>query len=162
MSNVIREIYTKALLAKGKNETVTTRHITIEKNCTSILGCWIVNHHHFGTIENEQVKVKGNYDVHLWYSYDEICSDIEICHIEYEELIKLEKIDVKKICASDEAISEVIDEPKCIKATIVNPHEILLELEKTMGVNVVGETMIKIEMKESENSINHINPDFIQ
>ena len=56
----------------------------------------------------------------------------------------------------------MIDEPKCIKATIVNPHEILLELEKTMGVNVVGETMIKIEMKESENSINHINPDFIQ
>lgn len=162
MSNVIREIYTKALLARGKKESILKCSINIEKNCTSILGCWIINHQHHARIENEDAKVTGIYDVHLWYSYDYIYSAIEVTKIEYDEIIDLEKIDNKKISVSDQALSECLEEPKCLKATLVNEHEVMLELQKNIGVNIVGETMIKIEMKDIDDEINSINPDFIK
>lgn len=46
MSNNIREIYTKAIVAKGKKLSKCTYTFTLTDCPNDILGCWITNHHY--------------------------------------------------------------------------------------------------------------------
>ena len=162
MSNMIREIYTKALLAKGQKECSLNTNMSLKNKCDSILGCWIVKHTHKAYLNEQDASIKGSFDVHLWYSYHNIQSDVMVCKIEYEEPIPIDKVDQKTLCKTDQPISICVQEPKCKKATIEGDHDVLLEIELVMGVHVVGETMIKIEMKDNDDDLNCINPDFIK
>lgn len=159
MSNMIREIYTKALLAKGMKTTLSTYKITLPNKCDTILGCWIVDHHHQAKIRENQTYSVGSYDVHLWYSYDKNKSEVFVSKITYCDEIVPEKLDSKEINENDETISTCLQEPKCITATIVEEKEIEVELEKIMEISVLGETVIKIEMRDD---INQIDPNFIK
>ena len=42
--NEVREIVTKAIVAKGKKYISLSHNITSNKNPYSILGCWVINH----------------------------------------------------------------------------------------------------------------------
>ncbi len=159
MSNMIREIYTKALLAKGTKKTLSTYKITLPHTCETILGCWIVDHRHLAKIKEYKTYSVGSYDVHLWYSYDNNKSDVFISKITYCDEITTEKMDTKVINDDDETISYCMQEPKCLKATILKEQDIEVELEKIMELSVLGETMIKIELRDD---INQIDPNFIQ
>lgn len=161
MSN-IREIYTKALLARGTQDITLEHVLQLKQPSTSILGCWIVNHQHQAYVRDKKAYVKGDYDVHLWYSYEDVLSDVHVEHIEYNQQIDLIYFDAKKFRDCDEALSECDEEPKCTKATIVDQHNVEIELVLVISVNVIGQTMIKIEIKEDESEYNQINPDFIK
>lgn len=156
---MIREIYTKALLAKGAKTTVSTYKVQVDHPCDSILGCWIVDHHHEAKLNESHTYSVGSYEVHLWYSYASTKSAIFVQKMTYCDEITVKKYDEREISSQDEAISRCIQEPKCLKATILETGSIELTLEKVMEVNVVGETMLKIEMNED---IGAINTEFIK
>ena len=50
MSN-IREIYTKAIVAKGKKLSKNSYTFSLSDNPTSVLGCWLTNHHFEASIK---------------------------------------------------------------------------------------------------------------
>jgi spore coat protein E len=60
MSNNIREIYTKAIVAKGKKLSKCTYSFVINDNPNEILGCWITNHRFEAIIKNRIPKVIGS------------------------------------------------------------------------------------------------------
>lgn len=155
----IREIYTKALLAKGNKTTLSTYTITLEHKCDTILGCWIINHQHVAEIKEHQTYSTGSYDVHLWYSYDDIKSEVLVNKITYCDELEVERIDPKEISTNDEAFSTCLQEPKCIRAMIIDEHTVEIDLEKIMEISILGETMIKIEMNDD---INLIDTEFIK
>lgn len=159
MNNLVREIYTKALLAKGNKTTLFTYRMTLEHPCETILGCWIIDHQHTAKIMEGKTYSVGSYDIHLWYSYENTKSTVFVNKLTYCDELPLDKIDNRIVNESDEPVSICLQEPKCLKATIVDGNEIEVELEKSMGVNIVGETIIKIELRDD---INQINTEFIK
>ena len=39
-----REIVTKAVVAKGKKNFVTEHSVSLDRDLSTILGCWVINH----------------------------------------------------------------------------------------------------------------------
>ena len=66
-----REILTKAIIAQGYKKIVENHTFETQHNISKVLGCWIINHNHQVYIFNQKVFIKGSYEVHLWYGYDE-------------------------------------------------------------------------------------------
>ena len=65
-----REIVTKAIVGKGKKHFSTTNSVTPEIEPTTILGCWVINHSFKGYTIGDKVVIDGNFDINIWYSYD--------------------------------------------------------------------------------------------
>ena len=40
-----KEIVTKAILGKGKKSFKNSYNVEVENNPTTVLGCWVINHH---------------------------------------------------------------------------------------------------------------------
>lgn len=92
MSNNIREIYTKAIVAKGKKLSKNTYTLTLANCPNDILGCWITNHHFEAAIKNRIPKIVGTFDVHVWYScHDEMDSIVEKHQITYIDDMQVTK-----------------------------------------------------------------------
>ena len=68
--NEIREIVTRAVIAKGKKLIRIKECIAPSNETFSVLGCWVINHSFSGSIINNNIEVNGSYDVNIWYSYD--------------------------------------------------------------------------------------------
>ena len=75
MSN-IREIYTKAIVAKGKKLSKNSYTFELDEEPSTILGCWLTNHHYDASIKQGIPKIIGTFDVHIWYSFNEDSNSI--------------------------------------------------------------------------------------
>ena len=159
MSHNIREIYTKAIVAKGKKLSRITYNFTLNHFPDDILGCWITNHHYEAAIKNKIPKMIGTFDVHIWYSYhDEMDSIVEKHQVTKKEDREFE--------SSDQVKGRCLNKPKCLSASH-NGKDVTMEIEKEMQIEISGETCIKVEVKDEEEIWDdlediEINPHFIK
>ncbi len=167
MSNNIREIYTKAIVAKGKKLSRNTYTFTLSECPNDILGCWITNHHFEAAIKNRIPKVIGTFDVHIWYSFhDELESVVEKHQVTYIDDMQVTKKENREFEASDQVKGRCLEKPKCLSAS--HDHQIVtIEIEKEMQIEISGETCIKVEVKTEEEVWDEfddieINPHFIK
>lgn len=166
MSN-IREIYTKAIVAKGKKLSKNTYSFTLGHIPNEILGCWIANHHYEATIKNRVPKAIGTFDVHIWYSYkDETESMVEKHQVTYIDDMQVTKKEDREFEAADQVKARCLEKPKCLSASH-NEKDVTLEIEKEMQIEISGETCIKVEVKNEEEVWDdlediQINPHFIK
>ena len=65
-----KEIVTKAVIAKGKKSTSNKYTLEPEEIPNTILGCWVINNTFNGTSVGDSIIVNKNYDINIWYSYD--------------------------------------------------------------------------------------------
>lgn len=141
--NEIREIVTKAVIAKGK-KTIRLKSIVTPSNDTfSILGCWVINHGFTATLEQDCVLIDGNFEINIWYAYDEN-SKTEIAREvqNYTDSIKTRQI-VKNVNSTKDVIVRVLQQPTCTNASITeNGIEVEVVLEE--AVDVIGETKIAV------------------
>lgn len=142
--NEVREIVTKAVVAKGKKLI----HISHELNTTvhpySILGCWIINHEFEASKRDNIVDVFGNLEVNIWYSTEENTkTDIIRETISYKKDIKIKKIVTNYLKNSDDILAKILKHPKVTDARIVN-DAILLEIEFEILAEVIGETKMQV------------------
>ena len=68
---MFKEIVTKAVIGKGKKYLKNNYNLLAEHNANTILGCWVINHKFKGTVVGDKVVIDGNFDINIWYSYDE-------------------------------------------------------------------------------------------
>ena len=87
MAGQLFEIMTKATISKGAKKSIQKYEFTMDQ-IDKILGCWICNHHYQGMIKNEQTIIEGDFDIHLWYSYqnDSFLSKQQVHYTDYIEL----------------------------------------------------------------------------
>lgn len=167
MSNNIREIYTKAIVAKGKKLSKNTYNLALVQVPNEILGCWISNHHYEAAIKNRVPKIIGTFDVHVWYScHDEMDSMVEKHQVTYIDDMQVSKKENREFEASDQVKARCLSKPKCLSAYHTNAN-VTLEIEKEMQIEISGETCIKVEVKNEEEVWDEfddieINPDFIK
>lgn len=171
-----KEIVTKAIIGKGKKFFKNNYEITTEQTPSTILGCWVINNKFKGYKTGEKIGVDGSFDVNIWYSYDNDSKTTVVTkNITYNDLFN-----VKTKEESDNTDTEIIvrslKQPNCVKVDI-DGNTIKFDIEKEQGVEIVGETKMKIEVADDEepwediedevtesdlSEIDKINTDYLQ
>lgn len=144
-----KEIVTKAVVGKGKKYYKNSYTIDTDHEPTTVLGCWVINHNFKGTEVNGKIVITGSFDVNLWYSYDNDTKTTVITKtIDYSETVS-----VRQKYNSDGANKDIIvrslKQPNCINAKEAG-KSITLVIEKELGIEIVGDTKVKIAIEEDE------------
>ena len=94
-----QEILTKAVVGKGSKTIVDDYTLTPTIKPSKVLGCWVINHTLKPILNNNEVYIEGEYEVHIWYAYDEDKNtELHKEKITYNELIpfKMKKNEERK------------------------------------------------------------------
>ena len=154
-----KEIVTKAVIGKGKKYFKDNYTIDVEVNPSTILGCWVINHKFKGYKANDRIGVSGSYDVNIWYSYDNDSKTAVINkNISYDNLFNVKLKENSDLSSDTDIIVRPLKQPSCSGVNI-NNKLILFDIEKELGVEVVGETKVKIAIEEDEEPWEDIDDD---
>lgn len=139
-----REIVTKAVIAKGKKLFTTNNTVKVDKSPSTILGCWVINHNFNGVKSGDNIRISGSYDVNIWYSYDNNTKTNVIARtFNYSDIINVNLKD--KITDTNEIIVRSLTAPSASNVE-VEGNTLKLKVEKELGVEIVGDIKVKINV----------------
>ena len=145
-----KEIVTKTIVGKGKKNIINDYKLTTEETPDTVLGCWIINHHFKGNNKKNEVTVNGTFDINVWYSYDnDSKTSVTTKTFDYQELLRLRVKDYDSLTNNNEIIVRSLKQPTVQDVKIVN-GEVNLTVNKELGVEIVGESKVKIATLEDE------------
>ena len=146
-----KEIVTKAIVGKGKKYFKNNYTITAEAKPTTVLGCWVINHKFKGYKSGDKIGVDGSYDVNIWYSYeDDSKTTVVNKKIDYNDLFNLKVKDNADLSSDTDIIVRTLKQPNCTKVNIQDDGSINFDIEKELGVEIVGEKKMKIAIEDDE------------
>lgn len=148
--SLYKEIVTKAVVGKGKKYFKNNYSINATNKPNTILGAWVINHKFKGYKTNDKVGVSGSFDVNIWYSYDnDSKTTVESKTITYNELFNVRIKENAELSSDTDIIVMPLNQPNCSSVDI-NDNTITFDIEKELGIEVVGETKVKISVEEEE------------
>ena len=147
--STFKEIVTKAVLGKGKKIYKNTYTVNTETKPDTVLGCWVINHKFEGKEVSGKIEINGSFDVNLWYSYDnDTKTSVITKNIPYTEVVSVNQKESTDSNTKD-IIVRCLKGPSCISAK-EKDNSIEVEIEKELGVEIVGDTKVKIAIEEDE------------
>ena len=145
-----KEIVTKAIIGKGKKFFKDTYDLEVENYPSTILGCWVINHKFKGYKTNDKIGVNGSYDVNIWYSYDNDSKTTVVNKkIDYSELFNVRIKENAELNDDTDIIIKPLKQPTC-SSVHSDGKKIIFDIEKELGVEIVGDTKVKIAIEEDE------------
>lgn len=157
-----KEIVTKAIIGKGKKAFKNTYTIDVEEKPDTILGCWVINHQFEGYKTGDKVGVKGNFDINIWYSYENNQKTTVVSkNIEYNDTFNIKLRQGSDIDGDTDIIVRSLYQPNCSNVDI-NDSTIKFSIDKELGIEVVGETKVKIAIEEDEDPWDIIDDDLTE
>lgn len=145
-----KEIVTKAVIGKGKKTFTTTNSVVPECEASTILGCWVINHNFKGYKSGDTITVEGSYDINIWYScQNDTKTEVVRQTDTYKETVTVPRRNESNISGDEEIIVRSLKQPSCIKAEIQD-GKIVYTIEKDLGIEIVGDTKVKIAIDEDE------------
>ena len=130
-----KEIVTKAVVGKGKKYFKNNYSIEVQDKPTTVLGCWVINHKFKGYKTGEKVGVDGTYVVNK--------------KVDYNDLFNVKVKETADLSGDTDIIVRTLKQPTCSKVEITDDG-ITFDIEKELGVEIVGETKMKIAIEEDE------------
>lgn len=159
MANFYKEIVTKAVLGKGKKTFVDTYQVTPSKDATTILGCWVINHKYKGIKDGDKVTITGSYDVNIWYSCEnDTTTEVIKENRTYQETVNIKAS--KDSTGDEDIIIRSLKNPSCLGADIKD-GKIEYKIEKELGIEIVGDTKVKIQYDSEEDPWDVLDEDEI-
>ena len=156
-----KEIVTKAVIGKGKKTTKEKFDVKINEGIDNVLGCWVINHNFTGLINNNNIVVSGNYDVNIWYSYDNNTkTNVVIKTFNYTDPMKVRIKENSKLTNNSEIIVRTLNQPSVIDVEVVDGF-VNLVIEKQMGVEVIGDTKVRVSVQDDFDEYEEIEDDDI-
>ncbi len=168
-----KEIVTKAVIGKAKKTNSMHFSFTPDDKVDTVLGCWVINHNFSGSNQAGKVGVAGSFDVNVWYAYDnDTKTKVNTKKFGYNELLKVPLKDEATLTNNSEIIVRSLKQPTVTNVNIVD-GQIVLDIEKELGVEIVGDTKIKVPVEDTYDdyeeivdegdidSINEINPEYL-
>lgn len=162
--NDIREIVTRAVLAKGRKKFKLKETVLVNSDISSVLGCWIINHQFTTELKNKEVVITGQFENNIWYSADNNSrTDVARSTTEYNGTIKVKEVLNDNISDYCDVVARILQQPTCTNALITNDgieiditFEVLVEVigETKMMVNVVSCNHQEDDLDMLENEIN--------
>ena len=146
-----KEIVTKAVVGKGKKYFKNTYTIEATNKPSTVLGCWVINNKFKGYKTGDQIGVDGSFDVNIWYSYENDSKTTVINkNIKYNEIFNVKVKQNADLTGDTDIIVRALKQPTCSKVNIEEDGKITFDIEKELGVEIVGETKMKIAIEEDE------------
>ena len=153
-----KEIVTKAVVGKGKKRFKNSYTVETEFKPTTVLGCWVINHKFKGYRTGGKTLVDGSFDINIWYSYDNDSKTAVINKkIDYNEEFNVRVRENADLSNDTDIIVRSLKQPTCSDVTIKGEKIISFNIEKELGVEIVGETKVKIAIEEDEEPWEEIN-----
>jgi len=150
MFNNYKEIVTKAIIGKGKKVFKDEYEVSIDKPVNTVLGCWVINHDIRGRKQNDQIKINGSYDINIWYSYDNNTkTDVVSKKVNYQELVRIKIKENGELNDDSEIIIRSLKNPTCVDVSSED-NKIKYTISKELGIEIVGDTKIKIAIQNNE------------
>lgn len=144
----LKEIVTKAVIGKTKKKSKEDLTFPIDTSIDTVLGCWIINHTFNGHNENGKVVINGSYDLNLWYSYDNNTkTNVMAKNFNYNETVNVKLKNSSSIDESNEIIVRSLLAPT-VSDVKVNGNNVNLSVEKELGVEIVGDTKVRINVED--------------
>lgn len=151
-----KEIVTKAVIAKGKKNSTNNYTLQTEETPNTILGCWVINHTFNGTNLGNKVLVNGNFDVNVWYSYDnDSKTAVSTQKFSYTDTMKM---NVDEASGTNEVIVKSIQQPTVSDVSITDGI-VNLNITKELGIEIVGDTKIKVPVEELDDDYIELTDD---
>jgi len=158
MSNY-KEIVAKTIIGKGRKTSKDKYTLIPEHNPDTVLGCWVINNNFKGTNNKNDITINGSFDVNVWYSYDnDSKTAVSTKNFNYDDTMKLRVKDYDALNNQNEIIIRNLKQPTVQDVKIKN-NEIILTIEKELGVELVGEGKVKIAAYEDELPWDDVIPD---
>lgn len=169
-----KEIVTKAVIGKAKKANTLHLSLNPDESIDTVLGCWVINHNFKGMNQGGKVGVDGAFDVNVWYSYDgDTKTKVNSKRFSYHELYQVPLRGDQSVTNASEIMVRSLKQPTVTNVDIQN-GTILLDVDKELGVEIVGDTKIKVPIEdleddyeemmsdEDEASMNEINEDYLE
>jgi spore coat protein E len=150
--NEIREIVTRAVVAKGKKVFNLVEKIKTQEKPYSILGCWIINHEFEASKINEVVKLDGEFEINIWFSTNNNTkTDIIRETITYKKEITTKTVVKNYLENTDDILARIIQHPTVTNAKITDDY-VQVDITFEIIAEIIGETKMKVTVfKETEN-----------
>ena len=156
-----KEIVTKAIIGKGKKTTNIDHIVETEDNINTVLGCWVINHIFNGINTGGKVLVNGTYDINIWYSYDNNTkTNVMVKRFNYQDSMNVKIKENGELNNSSEIIVRSLTQPSVTDVSVDN-STIKLVVHKEMGVEVVGDTKVRVSVEDDEDEYEEILDDEI-
>lgn len=160
MSNY-KEIVTKAVVGKAKKTSTSEYSLQPEQNPDTILGCWVINHKFNGENNGGLVNLSGSFDVNVWYSYEnDTKTAVTTQTFTYTDRMPIRLKDNSTLTNAEEIIVRSLKQPTVTNVSTTG-GVVKLNVEKELGVEVVGDTKIKVSIEEDEDDYEVITDDDI-
>lgn len=154
-----KEIVTKAVIGKGKKIFKNNYELSIEDKVDTVLGCWVINHNLSGKNDGGNVLIRGTFDVNIWYSYDDNTrTNVATKRINYEEKANVRLKEETTLTDSSEIIIRSLKNPSCVDVS-VEDNTIHYVIEKELGIEIIGDTKVKIAIEDEEDDYEIIEED---
>ena len=144
----LKEIVTKAIIGKTKKSFKKEVIIEADSPVDTVLGCWVINHNFSGQNNNNVVAVSGSFDINVWYAYDNNTRTGVIVHtFYYDETLKVKLRSQTSVDDENDIIVRSLKAPSISKVD-VDGNNITLIAEKELGVEIVGNIKVRINVEE--------------
>lgn len=149
----VREIITKAVCGTGtyKYQRSIDLEIPINHTTIQVLGNYVSNASLDEAVvvertkQGKAVQVKGHYDVHVWYAYDQDTQAAKTT-VTFIEYIPMQMYGGESI-TSQQAFAKITKKPRCNKAHVKvlgDKAVIRVEIEQQLAAEIVGYTKLKV------------------
>lgn len=156
----VREIVTRAVLAKGKKIFRIHDIVTPGRDAYSILGCWVINHEFDASLNDKTVTLNGRFEINIWYAYDNNSkTDVARSVAEYTGTIRVREVISESLDDNNDVIARVLQQPTCVNAKIVDDG-IDVEVIFEILAEVIGETKMMVTVFNYANTYETIDDDF--
>ena len=161
-----REIVTKAVIGKGKIVDSGEAIIKPDSSISKVLGCWIINHYYVSSFENNKPLVKGRYDLHVWYGFNnDTDTSIHKQTIDYVHEFNVSVKNGEEISSNNEFNVSCLKYPTCSGLSLNDDGSVSVKVEKELSLDVIGETKLKVQISSNSddwnNDIDNINVDYL-
>lgn len=118
-----------------------------------------MTHQFKGTVSGDKVVIDGNFDINIWYSYDDDKKTaVASKNISYSENVNVKTKSGTSLSGSD-IIVRALKQPSCSN---VNAKDDVIEfdIEKELGIEVVNDEKVKIAIEEDEEPWDTLDDDY--
>ena len=151
-----KEIVTKAIIGKGKKATNSTYYLNTDEEPNTVLGCWVINHNFSGRNSGDGIKVDGTFDVNVWYSYDsDKKTAVTTKKFSYTDNLNVPLRNDANMDGASEIIVRCLKQPTVSNVKCENGN-VYLDIEKEMGVEIVGDAKVKISVEDDYDDYDEI------
>jgi len=159
--STFREIVTKAVIGKAKKTSGNEFNVETEQLPDTVLGCWVINHTFNGTSNFGSVLVNGAFDVNVWYSYEnDTKTAVSTKRFNYTEKMNVPLKQDTVFDPHSEIIVRSLKQPTVTNVEIKNGI-VKLTIEKELGVEIVGNTKVKVSVEDFDDDYEELLDDDI-